>query len=69
MLFYCAIPFKTDIDKSVYFCHNVFGVIINSNAKIMEWGIIQNRVLIGDLTTYIKLPLLRKGVFLLEQKL
>ena len=35
ILFHCDIPFKTDIDKSVYFCHNAFGVIINPNAKIM----------------------------------
>lgn len=38
MFFHCDIPLKTDIDKSVYFCHNAFGVIINPNAKIMGGG-------------------------------
>ena len=36
MFFHCDIPFKTDIDKSVYFCHDAFGVVINPNAKL--WG-------------------------------
>ena len=34
MFFSTDVPFQASIDKSVYFCHNAFGVVINPNAII-----------------------------------
>ena len=63
MVFHCDIPFKTDIDKSVYFCHNAFGVVINPNAKIMG-GVIQNGVLIGEIDDSHRAPIIEEGAFI-----
>ena len=35
LYFQCDIPFRTEIAEDVHFCHNAFGVVINSNAKLM----------------------------------
>lgn len=34
IMYHCDIPFETNIDKTVYFCHNAFGVVINPNTVI-----------------------------------
>lgn len=34
IIYHCDIPFETNIDKTVYFCHNAFGVVINPNSVI-----------------------------------
>lgn len=33
--FHCDIPYDIEMDKSVYFCHNAFGVVINKTSRIM----------------------------------
>ena len=49
LYFQCDIPFETDIDETVYFCHNAFGVVINPNAKLEKGVVIQHRVTIGEM--------------------
>ena len=34
IMYHCDIPFETSINKTAYFCHNAFGVVINPNAVI-----------------------------------
>lgn len=34
VVYQCDIPLETEIDRSVYFCHNAFGVVINPNSII-----------------------------------
>lgn len=36
--FHCDIPYEVEMDKSVYFCHNAFGVVINKTAQIRGGG-------------------------------
>lgn len=34
VLYQCDVPFSSNIDEGVYFCHDAFGVVINPNAII-----------------------------------
>jgi len=43
----CDIPLSGKIDKTVYFNHNDFGIVINPNAEIHEHVDIQHSVTIG----------------------
>lgn len=62
LYFHCDIPFRTEIAEGVYFCHNAFGVVINSNAKLMG-GVIQHGVTIGE-TDAQEAPTIGEDVFI-----
>ena len=49
LYFQCDIPFEADIDETVHFCHNAFGVVINPNAKLEKGVVIQHGVTIGEM--------------------
>lgn len=63
IVFQCDIPYAADIDSTVYFCHNAFGVVINPTA-IIRGGIIQNGVLIGEIDGSHKSPVIEEHVFI-----
>ena len=45
----CDIPFQADIDDSVHFNHNGFGIVINPSCKIGYSTDIQHNVTLGEL--------------------
>ena len=45
----CDIPFQADIDDSVHFNHNGFGIVINPLCKVGEGTDIQHSVTLGEL--------------------
>lgn len=45
----CDIPFEADIDDSVHFNHNGFGIVINPLCKVGEGTDIQHSVTLGEL--------------------
>ncbi|WP_412093985.1 serine O-acetyltransferase [Exiguobacterium aestuarii] len=47
VLFSCDIPFKADVDKSVYFSHNGLGTVLNENCKVGKNTTILQHVTIG----------------------
>ncbi len=63
IVYQCEIPFEADIDESVYFCHNAFGVVINKNAIICQGVKIQHSVTIGVLKTH-EAPYIDENVFI-----
>lgn len=63
VFFHCDIPFQTEIAESTYFCHNAFGVVINSHA-VIRGGVIQNGVLIGEMDNSHASPIIEEGVFI-----
>lgn len=63
IVFNCDIPFSTNIDQEVYFCHNAFGVVINPLSKIGGGTTIQHSVTIGELETH-EAPVIGRNVFI-----
>ena len=45
----CDIPFEADIDDSVHFNHNGFGIVINPLCRVGEGTDIQHSVTLGEL--------------------
>lgn len=64
IVFQCDIPYEADIDSTVYFCHNAFGVVINPAVVIRRGCIIQNGVLIGEIDGSHKSPVIEENVFI-----
>ena len=62
--YHCDIPFQTNIDPTVHFCHNAFGVVINPNARIGKNVIIQHRVTIGEVDDSHKAPIILDGAYI-----
>ena len=46
--YHCDIPFTIDV-SGIYFCHKVFGVVINPRAKFGKGVVIQHCVTIGEI--------------------
>ena len=61
--FQCDIPMETQIDESVYFCHNAFGGVINPRAKI-RGGVLQHSVTIGEIDDSHGAPVIEENVFI-----
>jgi serine O-acetyltransferase len=47
ILFSCDLPFKADVDETVYFVHNGLGVVIHDNCKIGKGTQVLQHVTIG----------------------
>lgn len=45
----CDIPFEADIDDSVHFNHNGFGIVVNPSCRIGQNTEIQHSVTLGEL--------------------
>ena len=64
VVFSCDIPFETYIADDVEFCHNAFGIVINSESSIDSGTCIQHGVTIGE-RRYLKgAPKIGKNVFI-----
>lgn len=46
--YHCDIPYSVDV-SGAYFCHKVFGVVINPRARLGEGVVIQHWVTIGEI--------------------
>lgn len=57
------IDLAADIDKTVYFCHQGFGIVINPRVKIGGGTCIQHCVTIGDMCEGGPVPIIGKNVF------
>lgn len=64
VLYQCDVPFNSNIDEGVYFCHDAFGVVINPNARIRSGTVIQHSVTIGEKNGCHKAPRIEKNVFI-----
>ena len=70
----CDIPFEADIDDSVHFNHNGFGIVINPLCKVGEGTDIQHSVTLGELRGGMYRPLVamfisEHGQYCLEKSL
>jgi len=57
------IPSKIDL-TDVYLCHNGFGIVINSTAKIGKGTIIQHSVTIGEIDDSHRSPVIGQNCFI-----
>lgn len=55
---------ETKIDKTVYFCHNAFGVVINPRTVIMSGVILQHGVTIGEIDDSHEAPIIEENVYI-----
>ena len=64
ILYQCDIPLTKTIDKTVWFCHNGFGTVINPNTVICKGVMIQHGVTIGELDETHLSPYIDENVFI-----
>ena len=60
----CDIPFQADIDDSVHFNHNGFGIVINPSCKIGYSTDIQHNVTLGELRGGGDAPIIGNNVYI-----
>ena len=64
VIYHCDISPQAQIDKSVWFCHSGFGIVVNPRAKIEANCLIQHSVTIGELSNGGGCPSIGKNVFI-----
>lgn len=64
IIYQCDISLNANIAEDVYFCHEGFGIVINSKARIRNGCCIQNGVVIGEKRAGGGAPLIKKNVFI-----
>lgn len=64
VVFSCDIPFQTDIDETVHFCHNGFGIVVNPNTIIRGGVCIQHGVTLGEIDRSHDAPIIEENVFI-----
>lgn len=67
-IYQCDIPLNANIAEDVYFCHDGFGTVISSWARIKSGCCIQNGVLIGERKGVQDVPLIKKMFLLVHMQ-
>lgn len=64
-VFYCCdISLKAQIDESVWFCHDGFGIVINPRVFVGEGTVIQHSVTIGEISYESDVPIIGRDCFI-----
>ena len=64
IIYQCEIDLAADIDETVEFCHNGFGIVVNARSKIGGETCVQHCVTIGDIHTDGPVPKIGRGCFI-----